>query len=94
MHVDEAGRDHAPGDVEHAVGGPGQARGDGDNALALDGDVRAPARRSRAVDQRAAAEQERPGHRYSSLMVTDVILSPCRMRSTCSMPLVTLPKTV
>src|SRR5439155_1670109 len=45
-------------------------------------------------DDDAAAQQERPGHRYSSVMVTDFILSPWRMRSTCSMPLVTLPNTV
>ncbi len=31
---------------------------------------------------------------YSSAIVTDVILSPCLMRSTSSMPDTTLPKTV
>ena len=33
-------------------------------------------------------------NRYSSVIVTEVILSPCLMRSTCSMPDTTLPKTV
>ena len=94
VHVDEAGRDHASGDVEDAVGGAGETRRDGGDALALHGDVGAPGRCPRAVDDAAAAQQERPGHRYSSVMVTDFILSPWRMRSTCSMPLVTLPKTV
>jgi hypothetical protein len=94
VHVDEAGRDRATGHVEHAIGGAGQARRHRDNALALDRHVRRAAGLTSPIDHGAAADQERPGHGYSSAIVIDVIRSPCLMRSTCSMPLVTLPNTV
>ena len=94
VHVDEARRHDAAGDVERAIGGACETGRHRDDALALDRGVGGAPGGAGAVDDGAAAEQERPGHRYSSVIVIDVIRSPWRMLSTCSMPLVTLPNTV
>ena len=92
--VDEARRDHEPAGVDHAPGLATEPAPDGGDAVALDGDVGGRGRRARAVHERAVADQERPGHDYVSRIVTRAIRSPCLMRSTCSMPATTRPKTV
>ena len=72
VDVDEAGRDDAARGVERARAR--QARADRDDALALDGDVRTPPRRPRAVDHGAAADDE-IGH-GTLLLATDRVAQP------------------
>jgi hypothetical protein len=62
VHVDEARRDDAAGDVDHPIGGAAELRGDRGNVLAVHRDVRRAARRAGPIDHRAAAQQQRPGH--------------------------------
>src|SRR5204863_8700582 len=72
--VAEAGRDHAAGRVDGPRRLSGQPGADGRDAVALDGNVGPDARRAAAVDHPAVADEERPGHAYSSAMVTVFIL--------------------
>jgi len=93
VHVDEARRTR-PGGVDDARGLTNEPR--------RDATIRSPSTATSA--SRAGAPvpsisepfrtRSDQATRYSSVIVTDVIRSPCLMRSTCSMPDTTRPNTV
>jgi len=89
----KARRHHIPG-VDHARGLPASRGPTATIGRRPPRRLRDARMRAAAVDQRAVSDDERPGQRYSSAIVTEVIVSPCLMRSTCSIPDTTRPNTV
>ncbi len=63
-----------------------KAGADGHDPIGLHGDVGPPPRGAAAIDDLPPRIRSDQATSYSSTMTTDVIRSPCLMRSTCSMP--------